>query len=139
MMRLCATLAILAALSSPAYSWDKECQTATEHEFLVSVIKNQPTVYVASDKMLAETLKADNASRALLKKWDLQADRMLIGIFKYVDKPGNAVGTMMFKNDCMVPGSETVETEEEFRYRVYHMGLTKEDFSTPVALPVIKG
>jgi hypothetical protein len=118
-----------------------ECQTETQREFLIGVnVRVHPIVTKASPKALAAVLKARNKIREASKLWPLEADTMLIGVYRMKDAGlGYAVGTVLFKDDCMVPGSPTQESQTEFLQAITTMGLTMDDFSIPVALPVIKG
>lgn len=115
---------IAASPVQPAQAVELECQTATESEFLGNVKRLNPVVHEVSPRALAAFLKQANEARAKNKIWLLEADTMLVGIFKRQGKSSYTAGTVMFKDDCMVPGSDTEQGYFDFLKNLKSLGLS---------------
>lgn len=126
-MRSILALAILLALSVPAGAAEKACTTATKTEFIDDVSKLNITIYKATPRGLSIMLTKVNKFRAQSKQFLLEADEFYIG--KFITEQGVAmVGLVMFKNDCVVLGTVTSMTIEQWNVFLKEMEMSEDDF-----------
>lgn len=103
------------------------CSTKSEDDFIAGAIKNNNAqVLKANDKARIAILTAINDARLKVGQTAFDVDSLMIGVFSY---EGNQyVGTVMFKNHCVVVGTVKVFRADEFMAFLNQMGLTPDDF-----------
>lgn len=99
----------------------------SEDNFYASVKNLNATIYVASDRARQLILDKINIARASSGLWLLEADKVAVGIF--ADKGQQYAGIVMFKDDCVVPGTVKVFPLSQWVGFLTELGLSKEDFT----------
>jgi hypothetical protein len=102
------------------------CAT-TEADFLDSAKRQNYAVRVANAKAKEALLTAINAERAKHGQWAFEADDFMIGVIKHQGRL--LVGTAMFKDHCVVPGTVHVFNASEFVAFITGLGLSMDDFA----------
>lgn len=124
--------AVAVCFSLPSVAADRVCVLSTKNEFIefVSGPKRKAVLFWAKPYVLDRVLVKINERRKVLKLWPLEATSMLVGYM-----PNRTIGVVLFdKNDCVVPGGEQVDTQEEWVNRMSTYGFAPQDF-----VPLIKG
>lgn len=107
----------------------KECLFLSEQDFYYAAETVHTTVYYADAKALDVILKSVNEIRALKRMWPLEADKMIVGLYKWKHKDGSGIGEVMVKDGCIVPGSARQEEEIDFLLRIGELGLSMDNFT----------
>lgn len=103
------------------------CTTASEDAFIAdAVTKNNAKVYKATDKARDTIVGAINEARAGVHQKPFIVDTLMIGVFEY--KGAMYVGTVMFKDHCVVRDTVKVFRVEEWAAAMSQFGLTPADF-----------
>ena len=89
---------------------DKVCVIASKDESLERVGKQTKSIRIVPDELLTAFLQNVNAARQKTGRFPYEADEMYIGLLLN----GN-VGLVLFKDDCVVPGSVVASTPDEMR------------------------
>lgn len=101
------------------------CVTS-EAEFLASSKNLNAKIRVASDHARKVFIDYVNEARTKSGLWAFEADDLLIGL---IQKDGQMlVGTVMFKDHCVVPGSVHVFAATDFIGFIVGLGLSMDDF-----------
>jgi hypothetical protein len=101
------------------------CKT-TEADFLLSAKNMNAKQRVATPKAKEALLTAINAERSKAGQWAFEADNFMIGVI--VHKGKLLIGTVMFKDHCVVPGTVHVFNADEFVAFIVGLGLSMDDF-----------
>tara|TARA_R110000868_G_scaffold154114_1_gene380157 strand:+ start:176 stop:583 length:408 start_codon:yes stop_codon:yes gene_type:complete len=103
------------------------CTTASEEAFIGdAVAKNNAKVYKATDKARDIILGAINAARISAGQEPFLVDTVMIGVFEY--NAAVYVGTVMFKDHCVVRDTVKVFPNNEWAAAMAQFGLTTADF-----------
>ena len=104
-----------------------KCTTATDDVFIgEAVSKNNTKIYKASDKARDIIVGAINDARASAGQEPFLVDTLMIGVFEY--KGAVYVGTVMFKDHCVVRDTVKVFPVNEWGAAMAQFGLTPADF-----------
>jgi hypothetical protein len=101
------------------------CKT-TEKDFLLSAKNMNAKQRVATPKAKEALLKAINAERTKAGQWAFEADDFMIGVLTHKGKL--LIGTVMFKDHCVVPGTVHVFNADEWVGFIMGLGLSMDDF-----------
>lgn len=126
-MLFTATLPAEAAVKTDLQPIQAAVCAVSEDNFYASVKNLNATIYVASDSARQIILEKINAARAASGLWSLEADKVAVGVF--VDKGQQYAGIVMFKDDCVVPGTVKVFPLSQWIGFLTELGLSKEDFT----------
>lgn len=100
---------------------------ATQQDFMASAANVNAKVYTASDKARDVIVGKINEARRSAHLWDFEVDKLSIGIFT---KDGVMyIGTVMFKDGCVVPGSVKVFPADLYIAFLIENGLSMDDFA----------
>ncbi len=118
---LCFLAAVCLVVIAPsiARAADKECVIATKEEFFMkaqTMIEKSSVVHPDKLKVFIGNV---NAGRAKNKLVPLEADMMLVAKLR-----NGAIGTVMFKNNCVVPG--TILSQDEAKTREFFAEMKSE-------------
>lgn len=103
------------------------CTTATDDAFIGdAVAKNNAKVFKANDKARTALLGAINTARANAGQEPFLIDTLMIGVFEY--KGAVYVGTVMFKDHCVVRDTVKVFPVQEWIAAMEQFGLGPADF-----------
>lgn len=127
-----AVLALAFAIATPASAQTVAQQTSvcgiTEAEFLASAVrKNNAKVMVASDAARHLILEKINESRRHTGMWDLEADKLMVGIIRHEGR--TVIGIVMFKDGCVVPGTVKVVEAQAWIAFLTELNLSMDDFT----------
>lgn len=119
------TVQTLAARS--AHTGDHSCQLATEGDFYATVAPRKPIIMVASESAERKIVEAFNKTRREQGIFQLEVDTFVIGIFQ---EGGQIyVGTVAFKDRCVVPGTVNVTEASKWVAFTTALGIHPKDFS----------
>lgn len=104
------------------------CSTKSEDDFIAGAVKNNNAqVLKANEKALTTIITAINDARLKVGQTAFDVDTLMIGVFSY--EGARYVGTVMFKNHCVVDGTVKVFKADEFMAFMNQMGLSADDFT----------
>jgi hypothetical protein len=98
-----------------------------ESQFFVSVKNLNAKMYVANDAARDAIISKINEARLAAQQWAFEADTFMVGVFQ--DKGRTLIGTVMFKDHCVVPGTVKVFEAEAFIAFLTELGLGINDFT----------
>jgi hypothetical protein len=101
------------------------CKT-TEADFLLSAKNMNAKQRTANAKAKEALLKAINAERTKAGQWAFEADDFMIGVLTHNGQL--LIGTVMFKDHCVVPGTVHVFRADEWVGFIMGLGLSMDDF-----------
>lgn len=105
---------------------DHECQIADEEEFFSTVEAKNATVMIASEEALQIIIGVINKSRVDRELFLIEADKLMIGIF---EQEGTVyVGTVAFKDRCVVPGTVAIVPASQWIAFTISHGIKPDDF-----------
>lgn len=119
-------LVFLLAPVQAAHVVDHECQIADEDEFFATVNAKNATVMLASEEALEIIIGIINKDRSERGVFLIEADKLMIGIFE--DSGSVYVGTVAFKNRCVVPGTVAVVPASQWVAFTVANGINPDDF-----------
>jgi hypothetical protein len=103
------------------------CTTASEDAFLGdAVAKNNAKVFKANEKAMTVLVGAINQARADAGQEPFLVDTLMIGVFSY--QGAMYVGTVMFKDHCVVRDTVKVFTLAQWVEALTQYNLSIEDF-----------
>lgn len=112
MKRFYWTLAAIAGLallclviigSAMALAADGQCAVISQEEFFAQVRRKILKLHTIEPKKMQNYLNNKNAARLAVGQFALEADIMVVA-----ELPGGWLGTIMFKDGCVVPGTDEV-------------------------------
>lgn len=105
---------------------DHECQIADEEEFFSTVEAKNATVMIASEEALQIIIGVINKSRVDRELFLIEADKLMIGIFE--QEGAVYVGTVAFKDRCVVPGTVAIVPASQWIAFTVSHGIKPDDF-----------
>lgn len=100
---MCVAVSFTVLMAGVARAADKECVLMSEKDFHDQVKKSVVKMHVVDEKKMRSYLVNRNAVRFKANLHQLEADKMLVG-----ELSNGWIGTIMFKDGCVVPGTEEV-------------------------------
>lgn len=113
---------------TPAHAEQQVCYSMYEDDFIASAEGAGTELFDANARGFSGYLKLTNEQRVKRHLWLLEGDKMVIARYKWKIKEGYAIGVVMFKDGCMVPGSAYQLDEFEFLLKLEPIGLSMDDF-----------
>ena len=109
------------------HSADHVCQISTEQEFYDTVSVRSATMMVATAKARDMIMDRVNESRKANGLFLIEVDKFVIGIFE--EGQNVYVGTVGFKDKCVVPGTVAVVPASQWVSFTVSIGVSSDDFS----------
>lgn len=124
---LVVVMAIHTVTAHSAHTGDHSCQIATEGDFYATVAPRKPIIMVANEAAERKIVDAFNKTRREQGVFQLEIDTFVIGIFQEAGQL--YIGTVAFKDRCVVPGTVTVVEAPKWVAFTTSLGIQPKDFS----------